>query len=108
VGTFDEQHWGFSISGISGAKVAKRYDTAKTPYQRLLADKRVPKEIKTDLAGRYEQLNPAQIRRDLLTLQDQLLTLVRAKHPPTRLPVKPPPHTRASSREATKTRKRAS
>lgn len=91
-----------------GAKVTKRYDTAQTPYQRLLADQRVPKEIKTDLAGRYEQLNPAQIRRDILALQDQLLTLVRAKHPPTRLPVKPPPHTRASSREATKTRKRAS
>jgi len=92
----------------AGAKVTKRYDTAQTPYQRVLADQRVPKGVKTALAGQYEQLNPAQIRRDLLALQDQLLTLVKAKHPPTRLPVKPPPPTRASTREATKTRTRAS
>ena len=29
-----------------GAKATKRYDTAKTPYRRVLADKRVPKQIK--------------------------------------------------------------
>ncbi len=91
-----------------GAKVTKRYDIAKTPYQRVLADKRVPKQIKVGLRGRYEQLNPAQIRRDITALQDKLLTLVRAKHPPTRLPVKTPTATRASTREATKTRTRAS
>lgn len=91
-----------------GAKVTKRYAKAKTPYQRVAADKRVPKEVKTELARQYEQLNPAQIRRDILALQDQLLTLVKAKHPPTRLPVKPPPPTRASTREATKTHPRAS
>jgi hypothetical protein len=91
-----------------GAKVTKRYDTAKTPYQRVLADKRVPKQIKDGLRDRYEQLNPAQLRRDITALQDQLLTLVRAKHPPTRLPVKTPTARRASTREATKTRTRAS
>ena len=91
-----------------GAKVTKRYATAKTPYQRVQADKRIPKKVKTELARQYDKLNPAQIRRDLLALQDQLLTLVKAKHPPTRLPVKPPPPTRASTDEATKTRKRAS
>jgi len=87
--------------------VTKRYDTAQTPYQRVLADKRVLDKVKTDLARQYGQLNPARIRRDLLTLQDQLLELVKAKHPPTRLPVKPPPVTRASTDEATKTRTRA-
>jgi hypothetical protein len=91
-----------------GAKVTKKYATAKTPYQRVLADRRVPETVKIDLAGQYEQLNPAAIRRDLLALQDQLLDLVRAKHPPARLPVKAPAATRASTREATKTRKRAS
>jgi hypothetical protein len=88
--------------------VTKKYATAKTPYQRVQADKRIPKDVKTDLARQYDQLNPAQIRRDLLALQDQLLRLVQAKHPPTRLPVKTPPPTRASTHEATKTRKRAS
>jgi hypothetical protein len=91
-----------------GAKVTKKYARAKTPYQQVAADKRVPQDVKADLAGQYDQLNPAQIRRDLLALQDQLLELVKAKHPPTRLPVKPPPPTRASTREATKTRRRAS
>ena len=91
-----------------GAKVTKRYDTAKTPYQRVLADTRVSQEIKDSLGRRYEQLNPAQIRREITALQDQLLTLVRAKHPPTRLPVKAPPARRASTGEATKTRRRAS
>src|SRR5665811_471591 len=91
-----------------GAKVTKKYATAKTPYQQVLADRRVPETVKIDLAGQYEQLNPAAIRRDLLALQDQLLDLVRAKHPPARLPVRAPTATRASTREATKTRKRAS
>ena len=87
-----------------GAKVSKKYATAKTPYQRVLADRRVPETVKIDLALQYEQLNPAAIRRELLALQDQLLDLVRAKHPPARLPVKAPAATRASTREATKSR----
>jgi len=91
-----------------GAKVTKKYARAKTPYQRVAADKRVPQDVKTDLAEQYEQLNPAQIRRDLLALQDQLLDLVKAKHPPARLPLKPPPAPRTSTHEATKTRRRAS
>lgn len=91
-----------------GAKVTKRYDTARTPYQRVLADPAVPKTAKTALTRQYNTLNPAQIRRDLLDLQDQLLALVKAKHQPTRLPATPPSPTRASTREATKTRSRAS
>lgn len=91
-----------------GAKVAKRYDTAQTPYQRVLASKEVTKKTKAALTRQYQTLNPAQLRRDLLALQDQLLDLVRAKHQPTRLPVAPPPTTRAQSDEATKKTKRAS
>ena len=60
------------------------------------------------LRDQYEQLNPAQLRRDITALLDQLLTLVRAKHPAARIPVKTPTATRASTREATKTRTRAS
>jgi len=91
----------------NGARVIKKYARAATPYQQVRADTRISKPAKAELAERYEQLNPAQIRRDLLALQDQLLTLVRAKHPPTRLPTKPPSR-RASAGEATKTRRRAS
>ncbi len=91
-----------------GAKVIKRYDTARTPYQRILADDRIPIKTKTGLDRQYRQLNPAQLRRDILTLSDRLLELTKAKGRPTRLPVPPPALTRASAREATKGRSRAS
>jgi hypothetical protein len=42
------------------------------------------------LTRQYRQLNPAQLRRDILDLNDQLLQLVWAKHQPSRLPVTPP------------------
>ena len=91
-----------------GAKVIKKYDTAQTPYQRVIASPHVTKKIKATLTRQYRSLNPAQIRRDILALNDQLLELVKAKHQPTQLPVTPPPAPRASSREATTGRSRAS
>jgi hypothetical protein len=72
-----------------GAKVTKRYDIARTPHQRVLTDKRITKKIKTGLGRQYRDLNPAQFRRDILTLGDHLLDLVKAKHRPTRLPTNP-------------------
>ena len=63
-----------------GAKVTKRYDIAATPYQRVMADPRVPKKIKTGLTREYRTLNPVQIRREIIKLGDELLGLVIAKH----------------------------
>ncbi len=40
-----------------GAKVIKRYDTAQTPYQRVLADPRVTRKVKQALTAQYRQLN---------------------------------------------------
>ena len=77
-------------------------------YQRVLASPHVSPQIKNTLTAQYRQLNPAQIRRDILTLSEQLLDLVKAKHQPTRTGPIPPPATRASSREATTRRSRAS
>jgi len=91
-----------------GAKVTKRYDTAKTPYQRVLADPRVPAKIKHGLTRQYAQLNPAQLRRDTLTLSQQLLKITTAKRRPGRLTAHPADATRANPAEATKPRKRAS
>jgi hypothetical protein len=79
-----------------GAKVTKRYDTAATPYQRVLADQRIPAHIAAALTAQYQQLNPAQIRRDITTLGDGLLELVKAKHQPAKLPVTPPRSQQAS------------
>lgn len=49
-----------------GATVTKRYDTAKTPHQRVLADHGVLEQIKTTLTAQYADLNPAQRARDPL------------------------------------------
>src|SRR5215207_2613676 len=46
-----------------GNKTIKRYDTAKTPYQRVLERKDISLEAKARLAHLYVQLNPAELRR---------------------------------------------
>ncbi|MGE5375412.1 MAG: transposase, partial [Bacteroidota bacterium] len=46
-----------------GNKTIKRYDSAKTPYQRVLERKDIPLEAKARLAHLYVQLNPAELRR---------------------------------------------
>jgi hypothetical protein len=46
-----------------GSKTIKRYDIAKTPYQRVLERQDVSLPAKARLAHLYVQLNPAQLRR---------------------------------------------
>jgi hypothetical protein len=46
-----------------GNKTIKRYDTAKTPYQRVLKRNDIPLETKAQLVHLYIQLNPAELRR---------------------------------------------
>lgn len=48
-----------------GNKTIKRYDTAKTPYQRLLERKDISIESKARLMNLYLQLNPAELRRSI-------------------------------------------
>ena len=43
-------------------KLIKRYDTAATPFQRVLAAKDIPFENKARLTNLYVQLNPVQLR----------------------------------------------
>jgi hypothetical protein len=44
-------------------KTLKRYDTAKTPYQRVLDRKDISLQAKARLVNLYLQLNPAELRR---------------------------------------------
>ena len=44
-------------------KTIKRYDTAKTPYQRVLERKDISLEAKARFMNFYLQLNPAELRR---------------------------------------------
>jgi hypothetical protein len=46
-----------------GNKTCKRYDPAKTPYQRVLERKDISLEAKARLMNVYVQLNPAELRR---------------------------------------------
>jgi len=56
-----------------GARVKKRYDKARTPYQRLLDSSFIKEETKQQLRERYRALNPAQLKRQLERLQRKLL-----------------------------------
>ena len=46
-----------------GNRTIKRYDTAKTPYQRVLERKDISLEAKARFMNLYVQLNPAELRR---------------------------------------------
>jgi translation initiation factor IF-1 len=48
-----------------GNQTLKRYDTAKTPYQRVLERKDISIESKARLMNLYVQLNPAELRRSI-------------------------------------------
>jgi hypothetical protein len=58
-----------------GAKVTKRYDAARTPYQRLLAASALGADQKAALDARYRRLNPAQLKRDIDAALDLLWSL---------------------------------
>jgi hypothetical protein len=73
-----------------GAKVRKRYDRPQTPYQRLLADRRIPAATKRELTAIYRDLNPAAIRRQIIRLQQRLITIANQKTINAPKEVKPP------------------
>jgi hypothetical protein len=56
-----------------GARVKKKYDKARTPYQRLLDSSFIKGETKRQLRARYHLLNPAQLKRKIERLQQKLL-----------------------------------
>lgn len=58
-----------------GSKVKKRYDQPRTPYQRVLESPLVEKEHKKKLNQEYSKLNPAELRRQISSLQIKLRKL---------------------------------
>jgi hypothetical protein len=53
----------------TGARVTKKYDAAKTPWQRLIGSGMLSNNNKDYLTKRYQGINPAQLRRDLDELE---------------------------------------
>jgi hypothetical protein len=58
-------------------KVIKRYDTAATPYQRVLAANDIPLAVKAHLTNLYVQLNPVKLRTSIDRQVDQLWKISR-------------------------------
>ena len=58
------------------ARVRRRYEPAKTPYQRVLESPTVSKAAKKRLRKRYEKLNPADLHRRIARLQKKLQKIV--------------------------------
>ncbi|MBU1626707.1 hypothetical protein KKB18_04990 [bacterium] len=59
-----------------GSKVKKMYDKPMTPYRRVMESKYIDSAVKEKLAERYSTLNPAQLKREICSLQNKLLKLV--------------------------------
>jgi hypothetical protein len=55
-----------------GSKVTRRYDEPRTPYRRLLDSPDVAETTKRKLKRQYARLNPAELKRRILDLQDRL------------------------------------
>jgi hypothetical protein len=58
-----------------GSTVKKRYDTARTPYQRVLESTLVPQESKDRLQAQYRTLNPVVLLRQIEQQQASLWKL---------------------------------
>jgi len=59
----------------NGAKVTKRYDQAKTPYQRVLNSPHIDDQAKARLRTQYLSLNPAELLRQIEACQGRLWSL---------------------------------
>ena len=62
-----------------GALVRKVYDTARTPYQRLLACGLLGEEQRERLAEQYSRSNPAGLLREIKKVQERLWQLAQIR-----------------------------
>ena len=66
-----------------GSKIKKRYDQAKTPYQRVLLSEQVSTEAKAALQQEYATLNPLVLLRQVKQRQAALWKLALSQGPAT-------------------------
>ncbi len=74
-----------------GSKVTKRYDVARTPYQRLMQSEHLDARQKRALRRQYMQLNPAELSREIGRIQRKLMAATARKAANKRKEVKPVP-----------------
>jgi hypothetical protein len=63
----------------SGSRVKKTYDAPLTPYARVLASADVSERDKKRLRQIYRELNPAELKRNIIRTQEKLLRLNLSK-----------------------------
>ena len=61
-------------------RIKRKYDIAKTPYQRIMECKAIPRSAKQELKKTYDSLNPAQLKRDIDRKLDSLYKAYRSKN----------------------------
>ncbi|MEQ9364190.1 MAG: transposase family protein [Leptospirales bacterium] len=62
-----------------GAKVYRKYDKPQTPYQRLLSRGTLTRTRKRQLKALYDSLNPAELRRQIDRLQNELIGMEKPR-----------------------------
>jgi hypothetical protein len=65
-----------------GGRVKRKYDTPKTPYQRLMEAGQISEQAKGQLSTAYLSLNPAKLKRSLDTKLDKLYQAYEKKGRP--------------------------
>ena len=63
-----------------GGKIHRKYEIAKTPYQRVMESKEISKEKKQQLKRIYQSLNPAELKRTIDKKLDLLYKTYQKKN----------------------------
>lgn len=63
-----------------GGKIRRRYDVPKTPHERLANSGQILAETKDRLDALYQDLNPAQLKRDIASKLERLYRTHEDKH----------------------------
>jgi len=64
----------------SGGRIRRKYDTPRTPYQRLLESGQISSEKQAELTSLYHSLNPAQLKRQIDTRLEVLCQIHEMKN----------------------------
>jgi hypothetical protein len=62
------------------SKVKKHYDEPKTPLRRVIDSPLIDNSMKQALQDQYEELNPAELKRQIVKIQNQLIEMVTFKN----------------------------
>lgn len=62
-----------------GGKIHRKYDVPRTPYQRLCESSQITKASRLRLEKQYEELNVAELKRQIESLRTRLFDLMEGK-----------------------------